>query len=54
MEINEWEPRLHEGPLLRMLNRKDRGLFNEMKVDFYLEFLEKLREEYGERKLDYF
>lgn len=49
MEPDDWEPRLHEGPLLRKLSRKDRVLFNEMKR-FYQEFREMFLENYGEKK----
>ena len=47
MEPNEWEPRLHEGSLLRKLGRKDREELNEMKIIIYQEFLEKFLENYG-------
>ena len=51
MEPNDWEPRLHEGPLLRKLDRKDRKELNVMKLILYQEILEKLLESYGIRKI---
>ena len=50
MEPNDWEPRLHEGPLLRKLGRKDRKELSAVKLILYQEFQEKLREDYGEKK----
>lgn len=50
MEPNEWEPRMHEGPLLRKLGRKDREELNEMKIIIYQEYREKLLENYGEKQ----
>ena len=50
MEPNEWEPRLHEGPLLRMLGRKDRKELSAVKLILYQECREKFREDYGEKK----
>lgn len=54
MEPNEWEPRLHEGSLLRMLGRKDRVGLIEMKIIIYQEFLEKFLENYGEKKTRFY
>lgn len=50
MEPNDWEPRLHEGPLLRKLGKKDREELNEMKLNIYQKFREKFREDYGEKQ----
>ena len=50
MEPNDWEPRLHEGPLLKKLSRKDRKELNTVKIILYQEFLEKLLENYGEKQ----
>jgi len=50
MEPNDWEPRLHEGPLLRKLDRKDRKEPNVMKLILFQEILEKLLKNYGEKK----
>ena len=54
MEQHEWEPRLHEGSLLRMLGRKAREELNETKIILYQEFLEKLLENYGEKKTRFY
>ena len=54
MEQYEWEPRLHEGPLLRKLDRKDRKELNVMKLILYQEILEKLLENYGEKKTRFY
>lgn len=54
MEPNEWELRLHEGPLLRKLSRKDRGELNEMKIIIFQEYLEKFLENYGEKKTRFY
>jgi len=50
MEPNDREPRLHEGPLLRKLGRKDREELNKIKRFFYQKYREKFREEYGEKQ----
>jgi len=50
MEPKDWEPRLHEGPLLRKLGRKDREEPTELKLILYQKYREKFREEYGEKK----
>ena len=50
MEPDDWEPRLHEGPLLRKFGRKDRKELNAVKLILYQEFLEKLLENYGEKQ----
>ena len=54
MEPNDWEPRLHEGPLLRKLGRKDRKELNVMKLILYQELLEKFLENYGEKKIRFY
>ncbi len=50
MEPNDKEPRLHEGPLLKKLGRKDREELTELKRLFYQECREKFREDYGEKQ----
>ena len=54
MEPDDWEPRLHEGPLLRKLGRKDRVELNEMKIIIYQGFLEKFLENSGEKKTRFY